>query len=61
MKVEKNVSRKVKCFNLHAIIAVGYRVNEKSYSQFRQLKRIPVTIIKKERMQQSVLQVKEND
>lgn len=25
----RNVSRKVKCFNLDAIIAVGYRVNSK--------------------------------
>lgn len=32
----RNVSRKVKCFNLDAIIAVGYRVNTKKATRFRQ-------------------------
>ena len=32
----RNVSRKVKCFNLDAIIAVGYRVNSKRATRFRQ-------------------------
>ena len=32
----RNVSRKVKCFNLDAIIAVGYRVNSKKATKFRQ-------------------------
>ena len=32
----RNVSRKVKCFNLDAIIAVGYRVNSKKATRFRQ-------------------------
>ena len=32
----RNVSRKVKCFNLDAIIAVGYRVNLKKAIRFRQ-------------------------
>lgn len=30
----RNVSRKVKCFNLDAIIAVGYRVNSKKLPDF---------------------------
>ena len=33
---ERNVSRKVKCFNLDAIITVGYRVNSKKATRFRQ-------------------------
>lgn len=32
---QRNV-RKVKCFNLDAIIAVGYRVNSKKVTRFRQ-------------------------
>ena len=32
----RNVSRKVKCFNLDAIIAVGYRINSKKATRFRQ-------------------------
>ncbi len=32
----RNVSRNVKCFNLDAIIAVGYRVNSKKATRFRQ-------------------------
>ncbi len=32
----RNVSRKVTCFNLDAIIAVGYRVNSKKATRFRQ-------------------------
>lgn len=32
----RNVSRKVKCFNLDAIIAIGYRVNSKKATKFRQ-------------------------
>ncbi|MCI9372049.1 MAG: virulence RhuM family protein [Lachnospiraceae bacterium] len=32
----RNVSREVKCFNLDAIIAVGYRVNSKKATRFRQ-------------------------
>ncbi len=32
----RNVNRKVKCFNLDAIIAVGYRVNSKKATRFRQ-------------------------
>ncbi len=32
----RNVSRKLKCFNLDAIIAVGYRVNSKKATRFRQ-------------------------
>ncbi len=32
----RNVRRKVKCFNLDAIIAVGYRVNSKKATRFRQ-------------------------
>ena len=33
---QRNVNRKVKCFNLDAIIAVGYRVNSKKATRFRQ-------------------------
>ncbi|MEY8338172.1 RhuM family protein [Lachnospiraceae bacterium 62-35] len=33
---ERNVSRKVKCFNLDAIIVVGYRVNSKKATRFWQ-------------------------
>ena len=32
----RNVSRNVKCYNLDAIIAVGYRVNTKKATRFRQ-------------------------
>ncbi len=32
----RNVNRKVKCFNVDAIIAVGYRVNSKKATRFRQ-------------------------
>lgn len=32
----RNVSRNVKCYNLDAIIAVGYRVNSKKATKFRQ-------------------------
>lgn len=32
----RNISRNVKCYNLDAIIAVGYRVNSKKATQFRQ-------------------------
>lgn len=32
----RNVNRNVKCFNLDAIIAVGYRVNSKKATRFRQ-------------------------
>lgn len=32
----RNVSREVKCFNLDAVIAVGYRVNSKKATRFRQ-------------------------
>lgn len=32
----RNVTRKVKCYNLDAIIAVGYRVNSKKATRFRQ-------------------------
>ena len=32
----RNVSRNVKCYNLDAIIAVGYRVNSKNVTRFRQ-------------------------
>ena len=33
---QRNVTRKVKCYNLDAIIAVGYRVNSKKATRFRQ-------------------------
>ena len=33
---QRNVKRKVKCYNLAAIIAVGYRVNSKKATRFRQ-------------------------
>ncbi|WP_243240381.1 RhuM family protein [Roseburia yibonii] len=33
---QRNVKRKVKCYNLDAIIAVGYRVNSKKDTRFRQ-------------------------
>ena len=33
---QRNVKRKVKCYNLNAIIAVGYRVNSKKATRFRQ-------------------------
>ena len=33
---QRNVKRKVKCYNLAAIIAVGYRVNSKKVTRFRQ-------------------------
>lgn len=32
----RSVTRKVKCYNLDAIIAVGYRVNSKNATRFRQ-------------------------
>ena len=32
----RNVTRQVKCYNLDAIIAVGYRVNSKKATRFRQ-------------------------
>ncbi len=32
----RSVNRKVKCFNLDAIIATGYRVNSKKATRFRQ-------------------------
>ena len=33
---QRNVKRKVKCYNLDAIIAVGYRVNSRKATRFRQ-------------------------
>lgn len=33
---ERNVKRKIKFYNLDAIISVGYRVNSKRGTQFRQ-------------------------
>ena len=33
---QRNVTRKVKCYNLDAIMAVGYRVNSKKATRFRQ-------------------------
>ena len=33
---QRNVTRKVKCYNLDAIIAVGYRVNSQKATRFRQ-------------------------
>lgn len=33
---QRNVTRKVKCYNLDSIIAVGYRVNSKKATRFRQ-------------------------
>ena len=33
---KRNVTRNVKCYNLDAIIAVGYRVNSKKATRFRQ-------------------------
>lgn len=36
----RNVSRKVKCFNLDAIIAVGYRVNSKNIERNRKVKEL---------------------
>ena len=33
---QRSVKRKVKCYNLDAIIAVGYRVNSKKATHFRQ-------------------------
>lgn len=33
---QRNVTRKVKCYKLDAIIAVGYRVNSKKATRFRQ-------------------------
>ena len=32
----RKVTRRVKCYNLDAIIAVGYRVNSKKATRFRQ-------------------------
>lgn len=33
----RDVTRKVKCYNLDAIIAVGYRVNSKKATRFRRM------------------------
>jgi len=33
----RNVTRVIKCYNLDAIISVGYRVNSKRGTQFREL------------------------
>ncbi len=33
---KRNVKRNIKCYNLDAIISVGYRVNSKRGTQFRQ-------------------------
>ena len=35
MEGKRNVSRIIKCYNLDAIISVGYRVNSKRGTQFR--------------------------
>lgn len=33
---ERSVTRNVKCYNLDAIIAIGYRINSKKATRFRQ-------------------------
>ena len=37
MEGKRNVTRVIKCYNLDAIISVGYRVNSKRGTQFREL------------------------